>query len=90
MSRKKQEPAKPAIKVINPPGEEAPTPEVFAQAIVDIGDAMRKLTASRLKREAVVLLVDDLAHVGRPAVRKVLQALDDLEGAFLKPVVKKS
>ena len=75
------------IKVL--PGDAPPTPEVLAQSIVDIAAGMKKLNASRLKSDAVVLLVHHASGVGRPAVRAVLDALTTLEQRYLKPKDRK-
>jgi hypothetical protein len=71
------------------PGDEPPTPEVLAQAIVDIAAGLKKLNASRLKSNAVVLLVHEASGVGKPAVRAVLDALATLEQTYLKPKDRK-
>jgi hypothetical protein len=63
-------------------------PEVLAQAIIDISIGMKKLNASRLNRDGLILLLHDSSGVGKPAIRKVLAALDDLEKRYLRPKAK--
>lgn len=70
------------------PGDDPPAPEVMAQAIVDIADGMRKLNASRLKRETIVVLLQHSSKVSQRDIRAVLLALDKLEADYLKPKVK--
>jgi len=77
----------PRVAVKQIPGKEVPA-EVIASAIVDIGKAMKKLSASRLEREAVVLLIAHDSGVAARNVRHVLTALDDLEMRWLKPKKK--
>lgn len=78
-----KEAAKPKMKVT--PGDEPPAPEVLAQAVVDISTAMKRLSASRLNRKAIVLLVAHSSRCRQGDVEAVLTALDDLEADYLKP-----
>lgn len=58
---------------------------VLAQAIVDISSAMKKLTASGLTRNAVIVLVHDrLQCVGKRDIGYVFDALADLERQFCR------
>lgn len=77
----------PRVKIVQTPGKEVPA-EVIASAIVDIGKAMKKLSASRLEREAVVLLIAHDSGVAARNVRNVLMSMDDLETRWLKPKKK--
>lgn len=62
--------------------------DVLAQAIVDISEGMKKLNASRLTRDTIILLLHDSSHVGKRDIGYVLASLDQLERTFLKPKVK--
>lgn len=59
--------------------------EILAQSIADIGTAMKRLSGSRLKKEALVVLVSDATGISKRQVTFVLNALDDLENLYLKP-----
>lgn len=89
MSRRALAHSRPSIDVRQPEPPEKPIPvEVLAQAIIDISAAMKKIDASRLRREAVVLLISEHSGVGKPAVRLVLNNLEALESIWLKPKSK--
>lgn len=75
------------VVVKQTPDKEVPV-EIIASAIVDIGAAMRKLNASRLSREALVILISHASKVGQRDVRTVLDNLDQLESHWLKPKKK--
>jgi len=83
MTKQNSEPKK--IKVVPAPDAEPIAVEILEQAIVDIANGMKKIRASRLKREALILLIHDASKVGKPHVRMVLECLDQLEARFLKP-----
>lgn len=80
-----KKPDKPKIEVIRAPDKEPIPVEILEQAIVDIAAGMRRINASRLKREALVLLLHDASKVGRTQVRAVIECLDQIELRFLKP-----
>lgn len=63
-----------------------PPVEEVAQAIVDIAAGMKKLSASRLKREAIVLLLHEMSKVGKPAIRSILNDLARMDSYWLKPL----
>ncbi|MES2355583.1 MAG: hypothetical protein V4568_14535 [Pseudomonadota bacterium] len=69
--------------------EEPIAVEILAQSIADIGAAMKKLGASRLKRYALVVLLSDSTRLSKSRVEAVLNAMDRLEDMYLKPVVRK-
>lgn len=71
------------------PAQEPPTPELIAQAVVDVSAGMKKLLATRLKTETIVTLVH--AHCGLPktTIRSVMVSLDQLEATYLKPKAAK-
>lgn len=58
--------------------------EVFAQAIVDMANAMKKLNATRLTRAAIVTLIHDRSRLPKYQVELVLNNLDTLEANWLK------
>lgn len=66
-----------------------PPVEEVAQAIVDIAAAMKRMSATRLRRDAVVILISEHSKVGRPAVRKVLDSLGNMDKVWLKPLEAK-
>jgi hypothetical protein len=64
---------------------EPPQPvEVMAEAIVKIGDAMRKIDRSRLNQEAIVVLLQHKTKVSQKQIKLVLNGLRQLEGWYLK------
>jgi hypothetical protein len=73
-----------------------PTPlppvEEVAQAIVNIATGMKKMNSSRLKRDAVVILLQAQcgAHVNRSQIRMVLDSLDRMDRHWLKPLETKA
>ena len=75
----------PKVKVVVAEGDEAQPVEVMEKAITELASGMKRLNASRLKREAIILLLHDASKVGKPDIRKVLDSLDQLEPMYLKP-----
>ena len=81
------------VKVIQQPENEVPT-EVLATSIKAIADGVRKLRNGRLNDRALFLLIQDAApstggkynrsHIGIPAIKAVLEGIDNLESAFLR------
>jgi hypothetical protein len=68
--------------------ETKPEPvEIIAKAIVEISAAMKKINASRLKRRAVVTLIQAESGLGKGAIELVLNNLDLLEEIWLKPEI---
>jgi hypothetical protein len=59
--------------------------EVLAQAIVDIGNAAKRLASSRLNRRAVVVLLNDMTGIAKGTIEVVLNSLEQLEMRYLKP-----
>jgi len=57
---------------------------ILAQAIVDISDALKRLTASGVTRDAVVVLVKDRVGMNKGDIRAVLDSLRDLERDFCR------
>lgn len=65
--------------------EDDPIPaEVIAQAIIDIGDSMKKLSETRLKRSAIVALIHDKSKINKTVIEIVLNNLEQLEDTWLK------
>jgi hypothetical protein len=58
--------------------------EVLAQAIVDIGNAAKRLANSRLNRKAVVVLIAHATGLGKGTVDTVLDGIADLESTYLR------
>lgn len=72
-----------AIKIKK--NEENPeTPEILAEAIVRIGDAMQKLKASGLNRRAIVTLIQDQTRLGKTDIELVLNSLATLKGYYCR------
>lgn len=65
-------------------GEEVPA-EVIAQSIADIAAAMKILSSTRLKRDAIVTLIHARSKVGKRDIELVLNNLEYLEAVWLKP-----
>lgn len=84
-----KKPRAPIIKLIPKPGIDPQPVEIIETAIIDLAAGMKRLNASRLKRETVVLLLQDASGVGKPAIRDILHSLDHLEEVFLKPPVSR-
>lgn len=72
--------------VTTKPGEDMPPTEIIAQSIIEISAAMKRLTGTRLKTSAIVLLVQAETKLTRQAIVMVLDALASLEATYLKPV----
>ena len=60
------------------------TSEKLAREIRMISRAFKKLASSGLKRDTLVLLIRAYSNVGKPDIRAVLQALDNLENEYLE------
>jgi hypothetical protein len=52
--------------------------EIIATAIIEISDAMRKLSTSGLKRKTIVALVHDTSGIGKRDIEIVLNNLETL------------
>lgn len=66
-----------------------PPVEEVAQAIVDISAAMKKMNATRLRQEAVVILIHEHCKVGKPDIRRVIYSLENMDKQWLKPLETK-
>lgn len=67
-----------------PDVDEVPV-EILAQSIEAIAAAMKKISATRLTRRALILLIAEDAKVNRGDVSRVLDSLEQLERTYLKP-----
>lgn len=76
------------LKVKKDPENEIPA-EIFEQAIIEIAAAMRKISATRLTRSAIVALIYDKSKIQKGQIEVVLNNLDRLEEIWLKPKKKK-
>lgn len=58
--------------------------EVLATAIVQIGDAMKKLEKSGLNRKGVIALINDDTKLGKGIIETVLLSLGNLAKTYTK------
>lgn len=73
-----------AVKVTQKPDVPEVPVEVFAQAIVDIAAAMRRIEGGRLNRAGLVVLLHDRTKVPRRDINYVLNGLLSLERTYVK------
>lgn len=59
--------------------------EVIEQSIIDIGDAMKRISQTRLNRKALVVLISKDTGIGQGTIESILDSLDSLETTYLKP-----
>lgn len=78
---RKVEAPTPSQPVTAPPDFSAPE---VTRAILDISKAMKTLSKSRLKREAIVVLIQDKSRLGKSTIELVLNNLESLEETWLK------
>lgn len=78
---KKQEAAVPFVPAKTKPPFDA---EAFAQNIQAISDGMQALLSSRLRKRAIVLLLNDSCGVSMANIVKVLDALPELSKTYLR------
>jgi len=60
------------------------TTEILAEAIVRIGDSVKKLNDSGLNRKAVVILLQDATKIPRCDIEAILDALPRLKGWYCR------
>lgn len=58
--------------------------EILAEAIVRIGEAASKLSASGLNRKAIVVLIHDETKISKRDIIIVLDSLTRLEGWYCR------
>lgn len=63
--------------------------EVLARHIEVIADAIRAMNATRLKKETIIVLLHDYTRIAKRDIKCVLDGLEVLESAYLKPKEKK-
>lgn len=81
---KKKTPTKKApAKVVIEPTEEFPT-SIIAGAIIDMARAMKILSNSPLRREAIVTLIKDKSGLDKNKIELVLNNLEALEENWIK------
>ena len=74
----KQDPNKPEVPA-----------EILAQSIETVAAGMRKLTATRLSRRALHILIRDACNgVGIAEIEAVLNAVENLDRRYLKKAAK--
>lgn len=80
-----------ATKTTNDNGQVVlPPVEEIAQAIADIGIAARKLMSTRLKEEAIVILLQAMSGaVKRSDIKIILHNLQIMDKHWLKPLETK-
>lgn len=72
-----------ALKLVKDP--DAPVAaELLEQAIVDIGDAMKRIQSTRLTRKAIIVLIADDTKLGKGIVDTVFSSLEQLDRTYLK------
>lgn len=73
--------------------EENPEPlELIAESIIQISDAYKKISASRLKERAILLLIKDAIptkyKIGTTEIALVLHAAESLKACYIKELKK--
>lgn len=67
---------------------EEPVPaEVMETEVLELAKAFKKLSSTRLKREAIITLLADTSKVAKGTIRIILNCLDQLEHLYLNPKV---
>ena len=74
------------IKVVQKPGVDPITTEVIAQEIIAISNAMVILNSSKLKRNAITLLIQAACHtkISRDTIDLILNKIGDLKNIYIK------
>ena len=73
--------------------EENPEPvELIAQSIIQIAEAAKRISESRLRKRAIVLLIKDAIppkyKVGMTEIEQVLEAAESLKRHYIKDLPK--
>lgn len=63
------------VKKSDPPE----TREILAEAIVRLGEAVKKLNDNGLNQRAIILLLHDATHVGKTDIKEILGAIPRLK-----------
>lgn len=75
--------AKEKTQVIQDPNEEVPA-AIVALSIKRIADGYQRMKKAGLSERAIVLLLHDASGVGKPAIKDVLYALENLKKLYLR------
>lgn len=73
------------VIITQKPEEPIVATEILAQAILSLSNSMRLLNQSRLKREAIVVLIHDRSKIGKRDIEVILNNLEQLSDDWLKP-----
>lgn len=65
-------------------GDPPESTEILAEAIVRLGDAVKKLDASGMNRKAIILLLNDATKVNKTDIAAILDAIPRLRGWYCK------
>jgi hypothetical protein len=69
--------------------EENPEPlEIIAQSVIEVADAMKKISNSRLKQRAIILLIKDLTNLPMKDIESVLNTATKLREHYIKAAIK--
>lgn len=71
------------VKIVIPKDDPVPT-EVIAQSIIEISNAMERLSNTQLRREALVVLIHDRSKISKSVINIVLNNLESLKKTWLK------
>lgn len=72
------------VDIIAKNGENLPAHEVLAEDIAKISAAAQSLTASRLRDDALIMLISHSSGVSQRNVKAVLDGLKGLSARYLK------
>jgi hypothetical protein len=72
------------VKVLQKDADKPIEKEILAEAILKVSDAMRKLSASGLNRDAIVALVKDASGITKKDINNILDTLVDLKALYCK------
>lgn len=70
---------------LDPTKDNGDAPKIIADQIAAISEGITKLREGRLNKKAILLLISHASGIGQRDVERVLDALADLEAAYLKP-----
>lgn len=72
----------PNVKVVKSDPPE--TKEILAEAIVRLGESVKKLDESGLNKKAILLLLQDATRLPKRDIRAVLDAIPRLKGWYCR------
>lgn len=77
-------------KIVIVKDEEKPIPfEVMEEALVQIGQALKKIEKTRVSKRLIVALIQDDTKLGKGLIETVLNSFDSLEQKYLKRQIPK-